>query len=150
MTTETRSAPRRTSGARVLAGAAGVALALGAVLVLAGALVAGRPAALGALVGTVLVVGVIAFGAFSVNEVARVMPGASLVAALVTYGAQLTTTLVALVLLQRSGLLDDGTLDRGWLGAAVIVTVLAWTAGQVVALRRARIPVYDLPEAGAR
>lgn len=34
--------------------------------------------------------------------------------------------------------------DAGWLAAAVIVTVLAWTSGVVLTASRQRVPVYDI------
>lgn len=147
MTTDSRTG---TPGTRGLVRATGATLVLGAVLVLVAAIASGSSAAAGALVGTVLVLAVLAWGAFSVNLVAGVLPSASLVVAVVTYGAQLATTVLALVVLNRSGLLDDGTLDRAWLGAAVIVSALGWSGAQIVAFARMRIPLYDLPEAGAR
>lgn len=147
MTTATHHLPTGSAG---LVWGAAAAAGVGAALALAGAIVGGAAAAYGALVGTLLVVGILAFGAFSVNLVAGVMPAASFVVALVTYAAQLVTGLVALVVLSGSGALTDGTLDRVWLGAAVVLATLAWCAGQIVALKRVRMPVYDLPEAGAR
>ena len=84
------------------------------------------------------------------NLVASVMPAASFVVALLTYAAQTLTGLVGIVVLRRSGLLEDGTLAPGWVAAAVVLATLAWCAGQIVALKRVRIPVYTLPGAGAR
>jgi hypothetical protein len=144
------TATRRTTGSAGLVWGAAAAGGGGVVLTLAGAVAGGPAAAYGALVGTLLVVGILAFGAFAVNLVAGVMPEASFVVALVTYAAQMVTGLVALVLLTDSGALTDGTLARGWLGAAVVLATLAWCAGQIVALKRVRMPIYDLPEAGAR
>ncbi len=147
MTTATRSHPTGTAG---LAWGAAAAAGVGLMVVLAGAVADGSAAAYGAAIGAVLVLGILAFGAYSVNLVAGVMPAASFVVALVTYAAQLVTGVVVLVVLSDSGLLTDGTLDRAWLGAAVVLTTLAWCAGQIVALKRVRMPIYDLPEAGAR
>lgn len=147
MTTETRRGTTGTAGLVYGAAAGGGA---GLAVVVAGLAFGGSAGAGGALVGTVLVVGVLAFGAFSVNLIAGVMPAVSFIVALVTYAAQSVTGLVVLVALHRSGLLDDGTLSRGWLAAAVVTSALAWSAGQIVALKRVRIPIYTLPGAGAR
>lgn len=148
MTTETHRHPRP-PGAAVVARAAGVGLAGSALLVLAGALAQGAPAAAGAAVGSVLTVGVLAFGTGSVGAVARLMPSFSLVAAMLTYVLQLLVLLVALLAVSRSGLVGS-TLDRGWVAAGVIVATITWMAAHVVIVTRWRIPVYDLPEADAR
>ncbi|WP_141013916.1 hypothetical protein [Nocardioides sambongensis] len=147
MTTETRRGTTGTAGLVYGAAAGGCA---GLVLALCGLVLGGSAAAVGALVGAALVVGILAFGAFSVNMIAGVMPAMSFVVALITYAAQSATGLVVLVALHRSGLLDDGTLSRGWLAAAVVASALAWSAGQIVALKRVRMPIYTLPGAGAR
>lgn len=152
MTTATQHSTGR-PGARVLMGAAAVALGAGLALSLVGALASGSTAAYGALVGTVLAVGVFALGAFSVNLVAGVMPSASLLVAMLTYTLQVVLMALVLVALSSSGALDDG-LDRGWLAGAVITVTLVWLLCQIVLVTRARIPAYDVPvsgtEAGAR
>lgn len=156
MTTETQHRiPDR--GAAVLLGAAVWTLVPATVLVVIAAFVGGSPAAYGALGGTLLVVAVLGLGAGSVSVVARAMPAASLVFALLTYTLQVAVMGAVLVALTRSGLLED-TLDRRWLGAAVIVGTLAWLIAQIVLSTKVRIPAYDLPppptddrsEAGAR
>ena len=156
MTTETQHRiPDR--GAAVLLGAAVWTLVPAIVLVVVAAFVGGAPAAYGALSGTLLVLAVLGLGAGSVNVVARAMPAASLVFALLTYTLQVVVMGAVLVALTRSGLLEDA-LDRRWLGAAVIVGTLAWLAAQIVLSTKQRIPAYDLPvastdhrsEAGAR
>lgn len=147
MTTDSRTG---TAGTRGLVRATAATLALGSVLVLVAAIASGSSAAAGAVVGTLVVVAVLAWGAFSVNLVAGVLPTASLIVAVVTYGAQIATTVLALVVLNRSGMLDDGTIDRGWVAAGVVVAALGWSAAQIIAFVRLRIPIYDLFEPGAR
>ena len=151
MTTES---PRTTAtgGGSALLGAALVALVTGLLLVLVGAFVGGSPAAYGALVGTVIVVGVFALGAGVVHVAA-----ASLLVALLTYTLQVLLLAVVFLAIERSGLADD-TLDRRWLAGAVIAGTLAWMIAQIVLAARLRLPAYDLgdpdfhdrPEAGAR
>lgn len=145
----TTDAPRtgqadRDSGASVLLGAGGAALALGLAATLVGALVSGSEAALGALVGTLLVVGVLGFGSFVVNVVAGLMPAAALMVAMLTYTLQVVLMGLVFAILSGSGLLDS-TVDRGWLAGAVIGGTAIWLVSQVVLTTRRRIPVYDLP-----
>ena len=51
--------------------------------------------------------------------------------------------------LVRNGVFEE-TLDRRWFGGRRRGGHAAWMVAQIVAATRARIPVYDLPEAGAR
>lgn len=145
----TTDAPRtgqadRDSGASVLLGAGGAALVLGLAAAVVGALVSGSEAALGALVGTLLVVGVLGFGSFVVNVVAGLMPAAALMVAMLTYTLQVVLMGLVFAILSRSGLLDS-TVDRGWLAGAVIGGTAIWLVSQVVLTTRRRIPVYELP-----
>lgn len=160
MTTESKRDPR-SRGTGPLLGAALAGLVLGLLVALLGAVVAGSPAALGALVGTALVVGIFAFGSFTVNAVAGVLPSASLLVALLTYTLQVVAMGLAFVALSGSGLLDEA-LDRRWLGGTVIGGTVLWVLAQVVLTTRLRIPAFegsqepvltapaDRTEAGAR
>lgn len=152
MTTATQH-PTPSAGAGVLLGAALVALGAGLAISLVGAFVAGSAAAYGALVGTLLAVGVFALGSFTVNVVAAMMPSASLLVAMLTYTLQVVLMALVLVALSRSGALD-GSLHPEWLAGAVIAATLLWLVCQIVLVTRARIPAYDVPasapEAGAR
>lgn len=141
MTTE----PQVTASAvaPVLRGAASLAALVGLVVTAIGALAVGSAAAYGALVGTVLVVAVFSFGAFTLDLVAGAMPAMSLVFALLTYVLQLGLLALVLTVLSTSGLLETA-LDADWLVGAVIAGTLAWSAAQVVLTTRMRIPVYDL------
>jgi ATP synthase protein I len=140
MTTETPKVRRAT----VLLGAASAALVAGLVLVLVAALTGGSDAAYGAVVGTLIVLGVFATGSFAVDLVAGVLPAAALLVALLTYTLQVVVMGLVFVALSGSGLLDD-TIDRAWLGGTVIVGTFAWLFSQVVLTMRIRIPAYDLP-----
>ncbi|MBA2956613.1 hypothetical protein GON03_01090 [Nocardioides sp. MAH-18] len=143
MTTETRNAPRD-RGTVALVRTAGATLALGLLVVLAGALTSGSAAAYGALVGTLIVVGVFGFGTFAVNAVATLMPSAALMFALLTYTLQVLAMGLVFVALSGSGLLDD-EISREWLGGTVIAGTLGWLTVQVVLSTSRRIPIYDLP-----
>lgn len=148
MDTTTRTT--RASGVTLLLRSGAVTLVLGALLAGIGAALDGRAAALGALVGTGLVVAVCAGGSLLVNAVAGLLPSASLLFALLTYTLQVVLLLVAFLALERSGLVG-AELDRRWLGGAAIVATLQWLVAQVVLTFRTRIPAYDLgPEGGER
>ena len=144
MTTETTQVTRD-SGSTVLVGAAGAAGLCGLVVVALGAALGGSSAARGALVGTALVVGVFSFGTFAVNAVSELMPSAALIVAVLTYTLQVVALGLVFVALGDSGLLGD-SLDRDWLGAAVIVGTLAWTTAQVVLTMRRSIPLDEVSE----
>ena len=146
MTTETMHHTPGT-GVGVLLGAASAALLAGLAVTAIGALASGSSAAYGALVGTALVVGVFALGAFVVNAVAGLMPAASLLVAVLTYTLQVVVMAVVFWTLSGSGELDS-TLDRSWLAGAVIVGTLGWLVAQVWASTRLRIPAYDLSAHG--
>ena len=142
MTTESPLQPPRTSAAPLLR----PALAAGTVcagIVVAGALVEGSPAAAGAGVGAVLVLGVFAAGALAVDLVARVLPSAALLVALLTYTLQVLAMALAFVALQRSGELGE-SLSREWLAGAVIAGTASWLAVHAATALRARIPAFDL------
>lgn len=147
MTTESYRDAR--PGGAVLVGAAVAALLAGLVLTIVAGLVSGGTAALSAAVSTGLVVVVIGFGVFVLNTVASVMPSATVLVALVTYALQLVVLAAVALSLIRNGVLDE-TLDRRWFGGGVALTTAAWMVAQIVAATKARIPVYDLPEAGER
>jgi len=147
MTTESHRDPR--PGGAVLIRAAGAAIVTGLVLAVVAGLVAGSTAALSAAVSAGLVVVLIGFGVFVLNTVASVMPSATVLVALVTYALQLVVLAAVALSLIRNGVLDE-TLDRRWFGGGVALTTAAWMVAQIVAATRARIPVYDLPEAGER
>lgn len=137
----TAGSSRRTTPLVVAAVATG---ALGGLLAVVGALASGSGAAYGVLVGTAIALGVFAFGAFAVDAVARLMPVASLLVALVTYTFQVVLMALVFVAVNRSGLLDS-TLDREWLGGAIIVGALTWSFVQIGATTRARIPAFEEP-----
>ena len=142
--TDTSVAPARHSGARVLVWAAATTTGLGLVAAAVGGLVSGSAAGLGVLVGALIAVVVFGFGSFTVNAVAGLMPAASLLFALMTYALQVLLVLLALVAIERAGLVEE-TLDRVWLVGGLIGGTLGWIVAQIVWTMRARIPVYDLP-----
>jgi hypothetical protein len=142
MTTESKQDTRTGSSPLLGALAAGALAVL--VLVVVAAAVDGRGAVVGAAGGGVLTLLVFALGIAFVSLVARVMPGASLLVALLTYVLQLLVLALVVAALDRSDLAGDD-LSRGWFAAGVIAVTLLWMVGQLVAATRQRIPAYDLP-----
>jgi hypothetical protein len=140
MTTESKTGPR--TGLSPLVGA----LAAGAVsvvlLVVVAALASGRPGVVGVAVGGVLTLVVFTLGVAAVGFVARLLPGASLLVALLTYVLQLLVLALVVAAIDRADV-DAEALSRGWFAAAVIVVTLTWVVGQLVAATRQRIPLYD-------
>lgn len=144
--TESSKISRATSAGPLL-GAASAAAVVGLVVAGVAALAGGTGAAGAALVGAGVTLAVLLFGSFAVDLVATVMPGASLLFALLTYALQLLLMLVALAAVDGSGAFASTAESRA-LGVAAIGVALAWTAAQVRLATRRRIPVYDLPVPG--
>ena len=142
MTTEPRPAPH-IRGTAVLVRTAIATLLVGLLVTLVAALVSGSAAAYGALVGTLLVVGVFGFGTFTVNAVAELMPTASLLVAVLTYTLQVVAMGLAFVALSGSGALDE-TIDGAWLGCTVIAGTMVWLVVQIRLATTTRIPIYDI------
>lgn len=137
--------PAATLGGRVLALTALLVLIVGVALSVVGWFSAGQPAGLGAAIATVMVLGFFGFGAVVLQIIARIMPAAALLIALVTYTLQVVLIGLVFVIIKRSGLLEEAV-DPRWLGASMILLTMVWIAGHVRAATTARIPIYDLPE----
>lgn len=147
MTTDSKPGPR--SGLSPLLGAVAAGAVAVLVLVVAAAVTDGRAAVVGAASGGVLTLVVFALGIAVVSAVARMMPSASLLVALMTYALQLLVLALCITALDRAGVGPE-TLARGWFAAGVIAVTLLWMAGQFVAATRQRIPVYELHPGGER
>lgn len=143
MTTESTPGTRARVSPLLGAVAAGSVAVL--VLVVAASLTDGRPAVVGAASGGVLTLVVFALGVAVVGAVARLLPAASLLVALLTYALQLLVLALVVAAIQRAGVGAE-TLSRGWFAAGVIAVTLLWLVGQVVAATRQRIPLYDASE----
>jgi ATP synthase protein I len=96
----------------------------------------------------VLTLVVFALGIAVVSLVARLVPAASLMVALMTYALQLLVLALCITSIDRAGVGSE-TLARGWFAAGVIAVTLLWMVGQLVAATRQRIPVYDTPGTAA-
>lgn len=125
------------------------ALAAGAVTVVVLAVVAaavdGRPALLGASVGGALTLVVFALGVAVVSVVARALPPASLLVALMTYVLQLLVLGVCVGTIDA--LVDAATLSRRWFAAGVIAVTALWVVTQLVTATRQRIPAFETRDA---
>lgn len=135
----------RNTASRGLVRIAVATLVAGGLLVGIAAVVTGSAAAYGAAVGTAIAVGIFGFGAFAVDAVAHVMPRASLLIAMLTYLTQVLLLALVFVAINGSGLLES-TIDRHWLGGAIVLGAVVWMMVQVRVSMTARIPVYDLPD----
>jgi hypothetical protein len=105
-----------------------------------------RSAAYGAAVGAALVLGVLGGGSAAVSVVARALPGASLLFAMLTYTLQVILLLSVFAGLDDAGILGT-RIDRQWLSGTVIAGTLAWMFVQILVATRARIPAYDAASA---
>jgi ATP synthase protein I len=145
----TNSAPKARPDAtgRVVAGAAaGCAIATAIVLVVA-AVVADRTAVLGALTGAGLVLAFFGFGAVVVTTVARAVPAATLLVALVTFTLQVVLLGAVFALLREADVLGSD-LDARWLAGTLIAGTIAWLTGQVVLTLRT--PLHPISAPGSR
>ncbi len=145
MTTETPRDSRRTGMPTVVSLA--VTVLAGAVMVGVAALATGSSGAAGAAIGLVMAGAFFALGAFVLELVARVLPAASLMVALLTYTLQVALIGLVFAGLRRSGALDR-SIDSRWLAGTLIVCTITWLVTQVVVHVRQRIPAYDLPASG--
>lgn len=148
MTTESQHDVTR-SGGSVLLGTAIGALCVGLLASGIAFATSGPPAGLGALVGTLFVVLVFVGGAFAVNVVARIMPSASMMVALMTYLLQVVIVVAFFIALSDSGLVPD-VLNDYWLAGSVILGTLGWSVCQIILTMRLRLPVYDLTDASGQ
>jgi ATP synthase protein I len=147
MTTELRSSPREARpygvaalGVAVLAGSVS-----GAVVSVLAVFLDGSPGLLGALAGAGVTLLVLATGFATVDLVAGLLPGASLVVAMLTYTLQVVLLAALLAVLRGADDIEQ-TLTPGWFAAGVITVALTWTVCLVWHALHARVPLYDLPE----
>lgn len=120
-------------------------------LVVGGALtwlLVGPAAALGLVAGGALALLLLVSGTLVVAVAARVDPRLSLLVAMTTFALHAVLAGVVFhAVTTSSGAGED--LSVRALGWGLLVVGATWTLVQVVALSRARIPVYDLPAADA-
>ncbi len=155
MTTESQL-PHR-SGVSPLLGSVALSLVAAGVLAAAGGVFGGAAGARGAAAGALATLLTFGWGIYVVSVVAKVLPSASMMVALLTYALQLMLMAVFAVAMMRAS--DGGDfLAHGWIAAGVVTIAVVWIAAQVVWTVRLRTLAYDLPtkpsdhdpEAGAR
>ncbi|WP_370289958.1 hypothetical protein [Nocardioides sp.] len=151
MTTATsRTDPQsRVVAARVLFGSALVTLAGGLVVAVAGLVLDGPGAAGAALVGALAATLVMVTAAMAVDVVATVRPAWSLLVAMLTYLLVVVALAASLTVVSDAERWPEG-LPVSWLSAGILGVALTWTVAQVRLATTARIPVFDLPQAGER
>ncbi len=108
------------------------------------ALTGGVGAALAGLVGVVIALAFFASGLVAVSRVVvdTANPVLFLSVGMAVYLAQVTALFVVLVVARQVEGFDSRSA-----GIAMLVTILVWQAAQMIAWRRARVPVYDAPTA---
>lgn len=144
------SAPRREPRSpRVLLVSGSAVVVAVVLLVVVAALALGRPAALGALVGGTIAVSFFLVGSGVVAAAVRLAPQTVLLVALLTYALQVAVVALVFAELVASGALEE-TLSPAWLAGGVGVATAVWTAAQLLAVSRARIPAYDVDLPGSR
>ncbi len=110
-------------------------LATVAVLVL----VRGGDALAGALIGLVVSLGFFASGLFLLSRLVRTAnPAAFFAVAMAVYLGQVIALLLVILAFK-----DAGWVDGPALGIVAFVVTIVWQVFAMVALRRARVPVYD-------
>ena len=138
----TASKPGTRTGLSPLLGAVGAGAVAVILLVVAASVTDGPAAVVGAATGGVLTLVVYALGIAVVGAVARLMPSASMLVALMTYALQLLVLALCVAAIEQAGVSGE-TLSRGWFAAGVIAVTLLWLVGQVATATRQRIPLYD-------
>ena len=136
--------PRTTTVGSIVRASVVATLAAGLVAVVAAATISGSAAAVGAVIGTVMVCAFFGFGTMVLEVVTRLAPAVSLLIAMLTYTLKVVLIGLVFVALNRAGALDSAV-DAEWLGGTVISCTLVWLASQIFFSVRARQPLYDLP-----
>lgn len=144
----TSSSALRASGRGVLLVAAATGL-LAALVTVVVALLVGSPEAWGVGVGAAMVIGFFGLGALMMTLVLSDTSGAGLATALMTYALQVLLLFLALLGLDRAGLLGS-LIDPVWLALSIAIATLCWTSLLMFTAARARVPLYDQPDSRDR
>ena len=104
--------------------------------------VRGTDALPGALIGLVVAVGFFASGMSLLSRLVRdANPATFFAVAMAVYLGQVIALLLVILLFR-----DQAWVDGPALGVVAFVVTIVWQVFAMRALRRARIPVYDLPD----
>lgn len=139
----------RVVAARVLFGSALITAAGGVLVALVGLVAAGAGAGASALLGAFAATLVMVTAAMAVDVVATVRPAWSLLVATLTYLLVVVALAASLTVVSDAERWPDG-LPVSWLSAGILGVALTWTVAQVRLATTARVPLFDLPQAGER
>ena len=104
----------------------------------------GADALAGALIGLVVSIGFFASGMFLLSRLVRsANPQAFFAVAMAVYLGQVLALLLVIIAFK-----DAAWVDGQALGVVALVVTIVWQAAAMVALRRARVLVYDEPATG--
>ena len=127
--------------AAMLRGALLPSAAAGLVTVVVLVVVRGGDALAGALIGLVVALGFFASGMFLLSKLVRsASPHAFVAVAMAVYLGQVFVLLVVIIAFKNADWVDGVAL-----GLVALVVTIAWQVFAMIALRRARTPVYDEP-----
>ncbi|MFH9662926.1 hypothetical protein ACH4NF_32600 [Streptomyces sp. NPDC017248] len=130
--------------ARILTQAAVPTAAVGAVTAVVSAVVAGGKGAIGAVVGTLVVIVFMGLGLYVLQRTAKSFPQLFQMMGLMLYAAQLLLLVIFVALFKNTTLFNPRAF-----AIALVVTTLAWIAAQTRAHLKAKILYVD-PEASSK
>jgi ATP synthase protein I len=128
----------QSNDARIIRGAAILAAAAGALAVVIGAVAAGADGALGVALGVVLAVAFFGLGQLALVQASRRWPELFLGLGFVVYTTQIGVLLGLLFLLR-----DATFLSGRAFGVGVLVGVVGWLTGQIMAGLRLKTPYVE-------
>ncbi|MEU5308846.1 hypothetical protein [Streptomyces sp. NPDC021562] len=129
--------------ARILAQAAVPTAAVGVLAAVVGGVVAGGKGAIGALVGTVIVILFMGIGLYVLQRTARSMPQLFQMMGLMLYAAQLLLLVVFMAVFKNTTLFNPRAF-----ALTLVVATLTWIAAQTRAHMKAKILYVEPDEAG--
>ncbi|MFJ4002996.1 hypothetical protein ACIPWL_05985 [Streptomyces sp. NPDC090023] len=130
--------------ARILAQAAVPTAAVGAIAAVVSGVVAGGKGAIGAVVGTLIVILFMGIGLFVLQRTARSYPQLFQMMGLMLYAAQLLLLVVFVAVFKNTTLFNPRAF-----AIVLVVTTLAWIAAQARAHMKAKILYVD-PDASSK
>lgn len=120
-------------------------LAVVAVCAAVAAAAEGRPGAVGALLGGLLVCVFFASSPAALGPITKVSPQLSLLVAMLFFLTKVVALLALFTVLSESAAFAEHVHAKSLAGTVVIAT-LAWTFFQIRAAKNQRIPIYDLDD----
>ncbi|WP_329480183.1 hypothetical protein OG555_00830 [Kribbella sp. NBC_01484] len=129
----------------MLRGALIAALVVGVNATAVSAVAAGLPGLWGALLGLLMVVVFSGAGLFALHLSRRTSPTMQLALAMASYTGRIAVFGGLLAIALSSDSLAEHV-NLTVLGVVAVVVVMGWTAGEIWAWSRLRVPIYDLDE----